>query len=85
MRSVPSGNSRNYFIRFVCGNFVNDVRLQVKRENLTNVCNCAGDFKLMVSKKDMVSTLRTFRTISEYFKMPLLYETVSHNLNTTHL
>ncbi|XP_060805157.1 DNA polymerase epsilon catalytic subunit 1 [Amyelois transitella] len=54
---------------------------QVKRENLSTVCDCAGDFALMVPVKDIRTQLDTFKTIAEYYKMPLLLELIEFNLN----
>ncbi|XP_026760531.2 DNA polymerase epsilon catalytic subunit 1 [Galleria mellonella] len=54
---------------------------QVKRENLSMVCDCAGDFTLMVPVKEIHSQLATFKTIAEYYKMPLLLELINFNLN----
>ncbi|XP_072929758.1 DNA polymerase epsilon catalytic subunit 1 isoform X2 [Epargyreus clarus] len=54
---------------------------QVKRENLSVVCDCAGDFALMVPAKEIHSQLETFKTIAEYYKMPLLLELIEFNLS----
>lgn len=54
---------------------------QVKRENLSVVCECAGDFNLMVPVTDVHSQLSTFKTIAHYYKMPLLLELIDFNLN----
>ncbi|KAH9641118.1 hypothetical protein HF086_000766 [Spodoptera exigua] len=56
---------------------------QVKRENMTIVCECAGEFALMVPTKEVNSQLHTFKTIAEYYKMPLLSELIEyHHTNT---
>ncbi|KAJ0173535.1 hypothetical protein K1T71_010684 [Dendrolimus kikuchii] len=54
---------------------------QVKRENLSIVCDCAGEFSLMVSVKEIKSQLTTFKTIAQYYKMPLLMEQIEFNLS----
>ncbi|XP_013170989.1 PREDICTED: DNA polymerase epsilon catalytic subunit A [Papilio xuthus] len=54
---------------------------QVKRENLAVVCDCAGDFALMVPQKEIQTQLITFKTIAEYYKMPLLLELIEFNLS----
>ncbi|XP_026333322.1 DNA polymerase epsilon catalytic subunit A [Hyposmocoma kahamanoa] len=54
---------------------------QVKRENLSLVCDCAGEFALMVSATDVRAQLDTFKTIAEYYKMPLLLELIDFNLS----
>lgn len=55
--------------------------IQVKRENLSLVCDCAGEFALMVSATDVRAQLDTFKTIAEYYKMPLLLELIDFNLS----
>lgn len=55
--------------------------LQVKRENLAVVCDCAGDFALMVSNKEIHTQLMTFKTIAEYYKLPLLLELIEFNMS----
>lgn len=57
------------------------ITLQVKRENLSSVCDCAGEFALMVPVKEIHTQLATFKTIAEYYKMPLLMELIEFNLN----
>ncbi|KAL4706978.1 hypothetical protein ACJJTC_019516 [Scirpophaga incertulas] len=54
---------------------------QVKRENLSIVCDCAGDFTLMVPTKEVHTQLTTFKTIAQYYKMPLLMELINLNLS----
>lgn len=56
---------------------------QVKRENMTTVCECAGEFALMVPTKEVQSQIHTFKTIAEYYKMPLLQELIEYHLSTT--
>ncbi|OWR54597.1 DNA polymerase [Danaus plexippus plexippus] len=54
---------------------------QVKRENLSTVCDCAGEFTTMVSLKEIRTQLMTYKTIAEYYKMPLLMELIAYNLS----
>ncbi|XP_061721755.1 DNA polymerase epsilon catalytic subunit 1-like [Cydia pomonella] len=54
---------------------------QVKRENLSTVCDCAGDFGPLVPVKEVHSQLETFKSIAEYYKMPLLLELIDFHLN----
>ncbi|CAH0728541.1 unnamed protein product, partial [Brenthis ino] len=54
---------------------------QVKRENLSIVCDCAGEFALMVPVDEIRTQLATFKTIAEYYKMPLLMELIEFNMN----
>ncbi|PZC77848.1 hypothetical protein B5X24_HaOG202959 [Helicoverpa armigera] len=56
---------------------------QVKRENMTMVCECAGEFTLMVPTKEVLSQLNTFKTIANYYKMPLLSELIEYHLSNT--
>ncbi|CAH0594349.1 unnamed protein product [Chrysodeixis includens] len=56
---------------------------QVKRDNMTMVCECAGDFALMLPNKEVLAQLNTFKTIAEYYKMPLLLELIEFHLSNT--
>lgn len=55
--------------------------VQVKRDNLSTVCDCAGDFSLLMPVKEVVSQLETYKSIAEYYKMPLLLEQIDFHLN----
>nr|CAD7258615.1 unnamed protein product [Timema shepardi] len=48
--------------------------LQIKLENMSEYCSCAGEFQCLVSRSDLEIHLRTFYKIAQYFKMPLLLE-----------
>nr|CAD7397598.1 unnamed protein product [Timema poppensis] len=50
--------------------------LQIKLENMSEYCSCAGEFQCLVSRSDLEIHLRTFYKIAQYFKMPLLLEIV---------
>ncbi|XP_045485974.1 DNA polymerase epsilon catalytic subunit 1 [Pieris rapae] len=54
---------------------------QVKRENLSVVCDCAGEFTLMIPASEIRSQLVTFETIAQYYQMPLLLEIIQFNLS----
>lgn len=54
---------------------------EVKRDNMTTVCECAGAFALMVTTKEIHTQLTTFKTIAEYYKMPLLLELIGFHLS----
>ncbi|KAI8424888.1 hypothetical protein MSG28_006808 [Choristoneura fumiferana] len=54
---------------------------QVKRDNLSTVCDCAGDFSLLMPVKEVLTQLETFKSIAEYYKMPLLLEQIDFHLN----
>ncbi|XP_022817983.1 DNA polymerase epsilon catalytic subunit A [Spodoptera litura] len=56
---------------------------QVKREDMTTVCECAGEFALMVPTKEVQSQIHTFKTIAEYYKMPLLSKLIEYHLSNT--
>ncbi len=48
----------------------------VKELNMANICGCAGQFANVSRASDLKVTLRTFSSIAEHFKMPLLKEVV---------
>ncbi len=55
--------------------------LGVKELNMPTKCKCAGDFTVTVSVSgDVAHTLRTFRSIAQHFKMPLLAEVVQWSM-----
>ncbi|CAG2057158.1 unnamed protein product [Timema podura] len=49
---------------------------EIKLENMSEYCSCAGEFQCLVSRSDLEIHLRTFYKIAQYFKMPLLLEIV---------
>ncbi|XP_058812219.1 DNA polymerase epsilon catalytic subunit 1 [Topomyia yanbarensis] len=55
---------------------------QIKRENLAKFCPCAGNFENLISAGDLRRLLKTFLTVAEDYRMPLLKETIEHVLNT---
>lgn len=54
--------------------------LQIKMENLIKHCQCASNFRCLVSKKDLVQLLETFLELGKRFAMPALAETVKQIL-----
>lgn len=54
---------------------------EIKRENLSEFCTCAGDFEPLISGKEIESLLKTFKKVSEYHKMHLLRETVEQTFS----
>lgn len=50
-------------------------------ENLNTYCSCAGGYITVISKNDMMSYLKTFKAISEYYDMSLLKEILLQYLN----
>ncbi|XP_068086023.1 DNA polymerase epsilon catalytic subunit 1 [Anabrus simplex] len=57
--------------------------LQIKMDNMSAYCSCFGEYQTLVSKKDLVMHLKTFKTIASHFKMPLLLECVEWMLRMT--
>ncbi|XP_025837463.1 DNA polymerase epsilon catalytic subunit A [Agrilus planipennis] len=49
---------------------------QIKLENLTTRCSCAGEFRCLISANDLIELLQTFQRLAESFDMSALYETV---------
>lgn len=49
---------------------------QIKRENLTKLCSCAGQFETLISANELKQLLTTFLKISDDHKMDLLKEQV---------
>lgn len=52
-------------------------------ENISVHCECAGDYRCLISKTDMVKLLKTFLKISITFRMPALQETIEWILENT--
>ncbi|XP_055381319.1 DNA polymerase epsilon catalytic subunit 1 isoform X2 [Condylostylus longicornis] len=53
---------------------------QIKRENMADVCSCAGKFETLISNKDMCSLFHTFEKVANYHQMHLLKEIVTNFL-----
>ena len=53
---------------------------EVKMMNLTNLCSCAGKFKTLNDPSDLSKLLKTFRSISNHYGMPMLKEVVEWNI-----
>ncbi|KAL1514239.1 hypothetical protein ABEB36_003526 [Hypothenemus hampei] len=53
---------------------------QVKMENLIAHCQCAGDFRCLISKNELVKLLETFLGLGQKYGMPSLVETVENVL-----
>lgn len=53
---------------------------QIKLDNMSEYCSCAGEYRTLVSKTDLTMHLRMFRSIADHFKMPLLLDIVDWNL-----
>lgn len=50
-------------------------------DNISVHCECAGDYRCLVSKTDLIKLLNTFLKISTTFQMPALEETVEWIFN----
>jgi DNA polymerase epsilon subunit 1 len=49
---------------------------QVKDNNITTRCPCAGELKTIVDTEQTAARLRTFKELAQYFGMPLLLQNV---------
>jgi DNA polymerase epsilon subunit 1 len=54
----------------------------VKETNMADYCTCAGRFTETISLSQYKEQLKTFKNISQHFKMPLLEETVIWLMNS---
>ncbi|XP_046479124.1 DNA polymerase epsilon catalytic subunit 1 isoform X1 [Neodiprion pinetum] len=54
---------------------------QIKRENMNEYCTCAGQYRTLISKRELVRFAKTAKSIAIKFGMPILAETVQN----THL
>jgi len=55
---------------------------EIKRENLSEYCECAGDFVPLISAKEIKSLMHIFSKVADYHKLTLLQETVQQVLTT---
>ncbi|XP_050295840.1 DNA polymerase epsilon catalytic subunit 1 [Anthonomus grandis grandis] len=56
---------------------------QIKMERLNKHCQCASDFRCLISRKDLIKLLNTFLELGNKFSMPVLAETVERILKMT--
>lgn len=49
---------------------------QIKLENITRRCQCAGEFQHLISREDTIKLLEVFYKLGDKFHMPSLRETV---------
>lgn len=49
-------------------------------ENLNAYCSCAGDYATVIPKSDMMSYLKTFKAIADYYEMTLLKQILQQYL-----
>lgn len=52
------------------------IKFQIKLENLIRNCQCAGEFRELISKDELLKLLKTFHSLSSTFNMPVLNETM---------
>lgn len=48
---------------------------------MTKRCECAGEFRHLISREEIVKLLEAFRKLSMQFSMPCLFETVENILH----
>ncbi|KAJ8911866.1 hypothetical protein NQ315_012532 [Exocentrus adspersus] len=53
---------------------------QIKLENLIIRCQCASEFKCLISRTDLTQLLETFLSLARKYDMPALCETVEQTL-----
>lgn len=70
-----------YFLLSFLTNIQNDLFLQIKMENLNAYCSCAGSYMTVTPRNDMMSYLKTFKAIADYYDMSLLKQILQQYLN----
>ncbi|XP_012276956.1 DNA polymerase epsilon catalytic subunit A [Orussus abietinus] len=50
--------------------------LEIKRENMNEICTCAGEFKTTYARRDLLTFARTLRSIAVKFQMNILVEAI---------
>lgn len=50
-------------------------------ENLNAYCSCAGSYTTVTSRNDMMSYLKTFKAIADYYNMFLLKQILQQYLD----
>ncbi|XP_018571015.1 DNA polymerase epsilon catalytic subunit A [Anoplophora glabripennis] len=53
---------------------------QIKMENLIKHCQCASEFRCLISRTDLIKLLETFLSLAQKYDMPALSETVEDSL-----
>lgn len=56
---------------------------QIKRENLAELCSCAGNFETLIDVGDIRKLLETFGRVADSHQMALLREQTDWMLKTT--
>lgn len=57
---------------------------EIKRENVSALCSCAGTFETLISARELRQLLNTFATVAEQHRMHLLKEEVDVFLTNSH-
>ena len=52
--------------------------LEVKKENIKELCSCGGDFKTMISKEEMLQFAMIHRTVAVKCQMEILSEAIEN-------
>jgi len=82
LRSMYIVNTINLFVLIVSVNFYyKAIVLQIKMENLNAYCSCAGNFTTVIPRNDMMSYLKTFKAIADYYDMTLLQQILKQYLD----
>lgn len=50
-------------------------------ENLNAYCSCAGSYTTVIPKEDMMTYLKTFKAIADYYNMTLLKQILQQYLD----
>lgn len=50
-------------------------------ENLNAYCSCAGSYTTVIPKEDMMTYLKTFKAIADYYDMTLLKQILQQYLD----
>lgn len=56
---------------------------QIKRENVSALCSCAGTFETLINANELKKLMETFAQVAENHKMDLLKEQVEIFLNNS--
>lgn len=55
---------------------------QIKRENMSPFCTCAGQFETLIPKNQITNLLFTFKKLAESHDMILLQEIIARVMKT---
>lgn len=54
---------------------------QIKQDNISEYCSCAGAFETLITQSETVSLIKTFNTVAEDYNLVLLKEHTDSMLN----